>query len=143
MSVATPPLASETLADLGARIERLLGERTTAASWWVELVATLDAMAARLSQFSADAGARLAFVEQIRLDAPHLFDTARGLDEESDAVEQEIVSVRLAAGDAAGDPSRVWRVRSDVSRVMARLRRLEHRSNSLVFDAYDRDIGGE
>jgi hypothetical protein len=136
-------LASESLAELSTRIERILGEHAPTAGWWVELVATLDAVSARLSQASADAAGRLALAEQIRLDAPHLFRSVLGLDDESDALSLDLVRVRIAAGDAAGDAARAPAICAQVRVLLGRLRRLEHRANALMFDAYDRDIGGE
>jgi hypothetical protein len=136
-------LAGSGLNDLVARTELLLAQRRRLAGWWVELVACLDALSARAAGVRSGEGERDSLAEQIRLDAPHLYGSLRRLDEESEALSAKIVEVRISAGSSAGDDSNYIWVSREVRSVLRRLRKLESRSNSVVLDAYDRDIGGE
>lgn len=131
------------LSDLVTRTEWLLSHRRRMASWWVELVACLDALSVRVTSLRSDADSREGLAEQIRLDAPHLYGSLRRLDDESEALSQEILKVRMSAGASAGDDGPLTDLSREVRTVLRRLRRLESRSNTVVLDAYDRDFGGE
>jgi len=144
MNVKIEPAASDSgLTDLVARTESLLAHRWGVAAWWVELAACLDALGARVTSLRLNSVGQHTLAEQIRNDAPHLYGTLRRLDEESDALEQAILRVRISAGQSAGDEGRLKELTTDVRGVLRRMRRLELRSNSVVFEAYERDIGGE
>ncbi len=144
MTVTIEPAAGGSgLTELVARTESLLAHRRYVAQWWVDLVACLDALSARVANLRMDPSGRAALEEQIRIDAPHLYGSLRQLEEESEALEEDIVRVRISAGQSAGDDGRLTELTSEIRGVLRRLRRLELRSNSVVLDAYDRDIGGE
>ena len=131
------------VSDLVSRTESLLSHRRSMAQWWVELVALLDALGARVTTLRQGQGGDSTLAEQIRMDAPHLFSSLRRLDEESEALQEELLQVRIRTGESMGDESRLGELSTEIRGVLRRLTRLEHRSNSVVLDAYDRDIGGE
>ena len=131
------------VSELVSRTESLLSQRRTMAQWWVELVALLDALGARVATLRQDQSGESTLAEQIRMDAPHLYGSLRRLDEESEALQADLLHVRIQAGESMGDDSRVGALSADIRGVLHRLTRLERRSNSVVLDAYDRDIGGE
>jgi hypothetical protein len=142
MTITIDPTVSG-VSDLVSRTESLLSQRRTMAQWWVELVALLDALGARVATLRQDQNGESTLAEQIRMDAPHLYGSLRRLDEESEAVQADLLHVRIQAGESMGDESRVGELSADIRGVLHRLTRLERRSNSVVLDAYDRDIGGE
>jgi len=144
MTVAIDPaVPGSGLTELVARTESLLAHRRGAAQWWVDLVACLDDLGARAMSLRENPVDRNALAEQIRMDAPHLYGHLRRLEDESETLQQDILRVRISAGESAGDEGRLAELSSDIRLVLRRLRRLELRSNSVVIDAYDRDIGGE
>ena len=142
MTITIDPTVSG-VSELVSRTESLLSQRRTMAQWWVELVALLDALGARVATLRQDQSGESTLAEQIRMDAPHLYGSLRRLDEESEAVQADLLHVRIQAGESMGDESRVGELSADIRGVLRRLTRLERRSNSVVLDAYDRDIGGE
>jgi hypothetical protein len=142
MTITFDPAAGG-VSELVSRTESLLSQRRTMAQWWVELVALLDALGARVATLRQDQSGESTLAEQIRMDAPHLYGSLRRLDEESEALQADLLHVRIQAGESMGDESRVGELSADIRGVLRRLTRLEHRSNSVVLDAYDRDIGGE
>ena len=87
--------------------------------------------------------ARDHLAEQLRMDAPHLFSNLRRLEDESDALQEDILRVRISAGEIGADDRKFGELAADIRGVLRRLRRLELRSNSMVLDAYETDIGGE
>lgn len=143
MTVTVGTNGAPGLNDLLSRTESLLTHRSAVAQWWVDLVECLDQLAARATGLRSDRISQDALAEQIRMDAPHLYSSLRRLEEESEELQADILRVRISAGDSIGDEARVGALTNDVRGVMRRLRRLELRSNSVVIDAYDRDIGGE
>lgn len=140
---ATPVSITTPLSEVTGRIDALLADRRTMAQWWVELVSNLDALRGRLLSHQHDLAGRSALAEQIRLDAPHLYSQLRRLDAEQEALTSELERVRIRVGASAGDTSASCDVIGEVKDFLHRLRRLELRSNTIVVDAYDRDIGGE
>ena len=142
MTVAAEVSTSQ-LSALTARIDDLLSDRRTMAQWWVQLVANLDELTARVSSFRSDLASRRALSEQIRLDAPHLYSRLRKLDAEQEHLEEDLVRARILAGESAGNDSRYAEVAREVKDCLRRLRRLEANSNGVLLDAYERDMGGE
>lgn len=140
---ATPVSIPTPLSEVTGRIDALLSDRRTMAQWWVELVSSLDTLGARLVSHQHDLVGRHALAEQIRLDAPHLYSQLRRLDAEQEELTGELERVRIRAGASAGDTSATCDVINEIRDFLHRLRRLELRSNTIVVDAYDRDIGGE
>jgi len=138
-----PSVGGPGVTELVTRTESLLAHRRSMAQWWVELVALLDALGARVSTLRQDQSSESPLSEQIRMDAPHLYGVLRRLDEESEELQEDLLRVRISAGESMGDESRLGDLSQDIRGVLRRLRRLERRSNDVVLDAYDRDIGGE
>lgn len=139
-----PGVSGPGLTELVSRTESLLSQRRAGvATWWVELVACLDALGARVMNLRQDTAGRDALAEQIRLDAPHLYSNLRRLDNESEELQEEILRVRISAGESAGDEGSGGELAVEVRKVLRKLRKWELRSNSVVLDAYERDIGGE
>ncbi len=138
-----PGVGGPGMSELVSRTESLLGSRQRMAQWWVELVALLDALGARVSALHEGDAKHDSLAEQIRLDAPHLYGALRRLDEESEALQEDLLRVRIRAGESLGDDGPLGELSRDIRGVLRRLKRLERRSNTVVLDAYDRDIGGE
>ena len=138
-----PSVGGPGVSELADRTESLLAHRRSMAHWWVELVALLDALGARVSSLREDQNGDSSFAEQIRMDAPHLYGSLSRLDEESEHLQEDLLRVRITAGKSMGDESALGELSRDIRGVLRRLRRLERRSNDVVLDAYDRDIGGE
>ena len=138
-----PAIGGPGMTELVSRAESLLRHRRGVAQWWVELVAILDALGARVTHLRPDSVEMHSLAEQIRLDAPHLYSNLRRLEEESEQLQQEILQVRITAGQSVGDDSRIAELTEEILTMLRRLRRLELRSNGVMLDAYDRDIGGE
>jgi hypothetical protein len=65
------------------------------------------------------------------------------IDHETDELFDEVHRVRVLTGQSAGDPARVRPVRDAVKSLLHRLRRLEERTTDTLYDAYERDLGGE
>ena len=139
----TAEVSTSQLTELTARIDELLRDRRTMAQWWVQLVANLDELTARLGSYRSDLAGRRALAEQIRLDAPHLYGRLRKLDLEQEHLEEDLIKARILAGESAGNDSRYTEVAREVKDCLRRLRRLEARSNGVVLEAYERDMGGE
>ncbi len=131
------------LSDLMDRTETLLRHHRVVAQWWVDLVASLDALGARLSSMRQEPVVRDNLAEQLRMDAPHLFSRLRRLEDESEALQEDILRVRIFAGEMGADDGKFGELAMEIRGVLRRLRRLELRSNSMVLDAYETDIGGE
>lgn len=131
------------LAELVSRTESLIKQRERFAGWWVELASLLDGIGARAVGLRTSNDGTAGLAEQLRMDAPHLFQNFRRLEDESDALSAEILTVRMATGVAAGTGGDDPEIPRKVKSVLRRLRRLESRTNSLMLEAYERDIGGE
>lgn len=133
----------ESLSEATARINRLLAENRSIAQWWVELVDQLDQLGARLMSRHGEVASRSPFVRQITTDAPHMASRLKMLAMEQERLENDLLQVRMLAGQAAGDPAATGTVRRAIHDYLHRLRRHEQRSNEVLYDAYERDFGGE
>jgi hypothetical protein len=67
----------------------------------------------------------------------------RRIDAEQEALEDDLLRVRILAGEAAGDQGRMRAVADAVRALLNRVRRLEERTTQALYDAYERDLGGE
>ena len=81
--------------------------------------------------------------EQLTEDAPHLSSQIRRIDDEHEALEDELLRVRILAGEAAGTAASLPSVTRSVAELMARLTRLDQWTTQIMMDAYERDLGGE
>lgn len=133
----------ESLADVTARITGLLADHRSIAAWWVDLVGQLDQLGVRLMSRHGELASRSPFVRQITTDAPHMASRLNRLAAEQEKLESDLLVVRMLAGEAAGNPEAGTRVRTAVHDYLHRLSRHEQKSNDALFDAYERDIGGE
>ena len=133
----------ESLSDVLARINALLAENRTFAQWWVDLVGQLDHLGTRLVSRHSEVVGRTPFVRQITTDAPHMTSRLRRLAIEQERLEHDLLQVRIMAGRAAGNPEESSTVRRAVHDLLHRMRRHEERSNEVLYDAYERDFGGE
>ena len=134
---------AETLGEVTERISALLALHGGSVSWWVEMVDLLDALRARMSDESLHAAGLLRMREQIRNDAPYLFFRVRGLEREGEALDSELLRLRMQMGEAAGDESARSRLSAEARDLLAKVRRFRSRSRAVLVDAYGRDIGGE
>ena len=131
------PGVSETSDRLGT----LLNDRRSVAQWWVDLTAQLDELAGRLMIDSQEVWRSIS--DQITRDAPHMSAQLRRLDAEQEALESELFRVRMEAGEAAGDPKRAQAISGTVRDLLHRIRRHSEKTNQALYDAYERDLGGE
>ncbi len=129
------------VADVSHRLGHLVEDRTTMAQWWVELVAGLDELAARMME----EGHALwhSMRAQLTADAPHMSAQLRRIDVEEEALQGQVWAVRVLAGDSVGDPERAAGVATAVRELLHRLRRHEERTNRVLVDAYVIDLGGD
>ena len=135
------PAASQSVADVSRRLTSLLDNSGAVAQWWVDLAAELDELSDRLMLEGHTVWQALR--HQLTVDAPHLTSHLSRLDSEQERLQGEIQQVRLLTGSAAGDPESAGRVRTAVRDLLRRLRRHEERTTSIMYDAYERDLGGE
>jgi hypothetical protein len=131
------PGVSETTDRLGL----LLNDRQSVAQWWVDLAAQLDELAGRLLIDGQEVWRSIS--DQITADAPHMTSQLRRLDAEQDALEAELFRVRMLAGEAAGDPERAMAITTAVRDLLFRIRRHGEGTSQALYDAYERDLGGE
>ena len=131
------PGVSETSERLGT----LLNDHSSVAQWWVDLTGQLDELAGRLMIDGQEVWRSIS--DQITRDAPHMSAQLRRLDAEQEALESELFHVRMLAGDAAGDPNRAMAISAAVRDLLHRIRRHNDKTNQALYDAYERDLGGE
>lgn len=141
MTTHTPMARQPGVSEVSRRLGRLLNERRSVAQWWVDLVAQLDELSTRLVLDSQEVWRGIS--DQITNDAPHMTSQLRRLDADQEALELELLQVRIFAGEAAGDFERAKPVSSAVRDLLRRLRRHEERTTQALYDAYGRDLGGE
>lgn len=127
--------------EVAFRLTGLINERRGVAQWWVDLTGQLDELNVRLMTDGEQAWRGLS--DQLRRDAPHLSSHLARLDEEQQDLESELMAVRMLAGDSAGDPSMARQVKDAVRDLLNRIRRLEERTTQVMYEAYERDLGGE
>ena len=141
MTTLIPAPRRSGVADVSDRLGGLLTNRRTVAQWWVDLTAELDNLASRLLVDSQESWRDLS--NQISRDAPHMTSQLRRIEGEHEELQAELLNVRLQAGDSAGDPSRMDAISASVERLLHRLRRHQERTTAVLYDAYERDLGGE
>jgi hypothetical protein len=141
MTAQTPMTSQLGVAEASRRLVRLLNDRRSVAQWWVDLATQLDELSVRLMLDSQEVWRGIR--EQITRDAPHMTSQLRRLDADQEALELELLQVRVFAGEAAGDSDRVRPVSNAVRDLLRRLLRHEERTTQALYDAYGRDLGGE
>lgn len=80
--------------------------------------------------------------EQIRTDAPRLDGEIRRLGREHEALTGEVQAVLDDLRNAGDDESRLFGVRERATALLARLARHRQRGADLIYEAYERDVGG-
>ncbi|HEX4017439.1 MAG TPA: hypothetical protein VHX15_11955 [Frankiaceae bacterium] len=80
--------------------------------------------------------------EQIRTDAPRLQGKLRRLGSAHEALGAEIATLRQTLTDACDDESRLSNVRERVTALLLQLTRHRQHGADLIYEAYDRDVGG-
>jgi hypothetical protein len=80
--------------------------------------------------------------EQIREDAPRLDGKLRGLRREHEALSGEIDGLRKDLAEAADDESGLADLRERSSALLLHLARHRQRGADLIYEAYQRDVGG-
>ena len=123
------------------RIDGLLQHSSNVAQWWVDLTIQLDDLSTRLMVEGEQMWRGLR--EQLTEDAPHLSSQIRRIDDEHEALEDELLRVRILAGEAAGTAASLPSVTRSVAELMARLTRLDQWTTQIMMDACERDLGGE
>lgn len=80
--------------------------------------------------------------EQIRTDAPRLDGELRRLHREHESMAADIAELRHDLADAGDDESRLTSVRERATALLVRLARHRQRGADLIYEAYQRDVGG-
>lgn len=141
ITVGVPMPRTPGISEVSQRIGGLLNERRLMAQWWVDLAGELDELSVRLLTDGEEVWRGLS--DQLTRDAPHMSSQLRRLDAEHEALADELLKVRILAGQSAGDPSLKRTVADAVRTLLSRLRRLEERTAQVLYEAYERDLGGE
>ncbi len=136
-----PEQARSAVSVASERIDGLLQHSSNVAQWWVDLTIQLDDLSTRLMVEGEQMWRGLR--EQLTEDAPHLSSQIRRIDDEHEALEDELLRVRILAGEAAGTAASLPSVTRSVAELMARLTRLDQWTTQIMMDAYERDLGGE
>ena len=136
-----PEQARSAVSVASERIDGLLQHSSNVAQWWVDLTIQLDDLSTRLMVEGEQMWRGLR--EQLTEDAPHLSSQIRRIDDEHEALEDELLRVRILAGEAAGTAASLPSVTRAVAELMARLTRLDQWTTQIMMDAYERDLGGE
>lgn len=141
-TMTTGPVAFSTgVGEVSYRIKDLLEDRRSVAQWWVDLTMQLDELSIRLMTDGEAVWRGLS--DQLRRDAPHMSSALQRIDAEKEDIESELFRVRMFAGESAGDPHRTHSVKQAVRGVLNRLRRHEERTTQVLYETYERDLGGE
>jgi seryl-tRNA synthetase len=80
--------------------------------------------------------------EQIRTDAPRLDGNLRRLRREHEALAAEVEALSKELSNAGDDEARLTRVRERVTALLIELVRHRQRGADLIYEAYERDVGG-
>lgn len=80
--------------------------------------------------------------EQIRTDAPRLDGALRRLGREHEGLAADIEALRQELAAAGDDEPRLASLRERVTALLARLARHRQRGADLIYEAYQRDVGG-
>ena len=136
-------ISEDTIGHSSARILSFMAQsHPPVAHWWVELAGLLDELRQRMNTQHLDASGHRELREQIRRDAPHMFFRIRRLENEAEALEDEMMRVRLIVGDAAGDPRAAGRVGLAVDALLMQVQQHERNVREVLLDAYEQDLGG-
>ena len=141
MTTLIPAPRQPGVSDVSLRLGNLLQDRRSVAQWWVDLTIELDELSSRLMADTHESWRGLR--DQITRDAPHMTSQLRRLDAEQESLQEDLLKVRMMAGEAAGDPSRISIVSNSVRDLLHRLRRHQEKASQALYDAYERDLGGE
>jgi len=129
-----PSSSLESLDRLAACSSRYLGT----AGWWTRLAATLDALREQLAH--AD---MVGLTSQVITDRPELAAAALRLPELDDQAQAEAAQLRMEVAEKSGIRSEAIAVREAVKALVRRVQHLDKASDTLLYDAYLRDFGGE
>jgi hypothetical protein len=140
-TVTIPRQGGTSISDTSLRLTGLIKHCSNVAQWWVDLTGQLDELSTRLMTDSEQMWRGLR--EQLTRDVPHMAAAIRRIDAEQEALEDDLLRVRILAGEAAGDQGRMRAVADAVRALLNRVRRLEERTTQALYDAYERDLGGE
>lgn len=124
-----------------ASLERLVGcsdyEAGTSV-WWACLARHLDELSEELSLSDIEG-----LVAQVTADTPELAADASRLTTLDEQLRDEVIDLRRRVADLAGSADAVVDVREALDGTLRRVRSLDRLSDQLLFEAYERDLGGE
>lgn len=110
--------------------------------WWLSVARALDALDERLADdAAADEGPSGTFDEVVRRE-PSLSNPAQQVAADRVRLIDRARRLRHVVSSAAGDPRRVPDVSGELATLAHAERRYRERGRALVWDAYNRDIGG-
>ena len=124
-----------------ASLDRLVGcseyEAGTSV-WWACLARHLDELSEELSLSDMEG-----LAAQVTTDTPELAADAIRLTNLDTQLRAEVIDLRLRVADLAGSPDAVVDIRDAVEETLRRVHSLDRLSDNLLFEAYERDLGGE
>ena len=124
-----------------ASLERLVGcsdyEAGTSV-WWACLARHLDELSEELSLSDIEG-----LVAQVTADTPELAADASRLTTLDEQLRDEVIDLRRRVADLAGSADAAVDVREAPDGTLRRVRSLDRLSDQLLFEAYERDLGGE
>jgi hypothetical protein len=141
-ALTVPTRHGVSLTGVLGRLAALTRDARPRAAWWVEVTRQLDDLAESVLGGAVDVDVP-GLTEQLRDDAPHLVSRWQRVAAERDGLYEEVAAVRALAGSSAGDPAAVAGVSRAIDEVTLRVRRFQEHSSDVLFDAYQRDLGGE
>ncbi len=124
-----------------ASLERLVGcsdHEAGTSVWWACLARHLDQLSEELSLSDIEG-----LAAQVTADTPELAADAARLMNLDGQLRDEVIDLRRRVADLAGSPEPVVDVREALDNVLHRVRSLDRLSDQLLFEAYERDFGGE
>jgi hypothetical protein len=120
------------------RLVRCSELETGTSAWWACLARHLDELGEELSLVDIEG-----LVAQVITDTPELAADATRLSALDCDVRAEVLDLRLQVAAMAGRPEAVVDIRDAVDATLRRVSSLDQFSGRLLFEAYERDFGGE
>jgi hypothetical protein len=113
-----------------------------AEQWRAEMLAHVDNLREAWSAHVSGTEGPGGLWEQIRTDEPRLDGALRRLGREHEALAAEVESLHQELADGGEDEARLATARQRATALLNRLARHRQRGADLIYEAYQRDVGG-
>jgi hypothetical protein len=110
--------------------------------WRVQMLTALDDLVAAWAAHVSGTEGPGGLWEQLRTDAPRLDGNLRRLRREHETLGTEIDGLRRELNAAGDDTSSLMSIRERVITLLMQLARHRQRGADLIYEAYQRDVGG-